>query len=583
VSSVAFRYLPAPREYHTDAEGLRFTAGLRGEIASKWNWESAYTYSRNKLLSKVDNMLYAPNLALAVAGGYDSDGNATPAGTYSRVTTGYGASDAAFVIQPALDPFARPDAVNPASLANILGTARADFRSSLDSFDAVLRGRPYELPAGDIDMAVGGDLRSESLDGMPDANTTAGRWAGASVFTPFNRSRRVRAGFAEVRVPVTSPKWEIAALHSLDLSAAYRIEDYSDAGESRVPKVGVRWQPVDEQVTVRCTYSKGFAAPNLFDLFGPRTQTFSNTTAIDGVTRQVNLQTGSNPDLKPTTSTSNSVGVVLEPKVLRGLRVTVDYLDVKMAGFVSTVGTATIIQSVEQLGAASPYASQVALYGIPGSAGSTPISAPGQLKAFLVGGGLASDIYVSDAKRNVSAAKVRCLDMNLDYTWKTKAVGEFEFGTTGTYFIDDQIQTLPTSLFYEYAGHVTSVEGTIPNYRFYTTVEWRRAGWAIVFGNTYVPPLTDINAGGVAASPAVHVGSYVAWDMSIAYTMAMQRSKILGLGREVALRVGVNNLGNAMPPSATQTFSPKVTQPGADTGTYSPIGRLYYVSADFKL
>jgi hypothetical protein len=32
----------------------------------------------------------------------------------------------------------------------------------------------------------------------------------------------------------------------LDLTAAYRYEDYSDAGESKVPKYGIRWQPVND-------------------------------------------------------------------------------------------------------------------------------------------------------------------------------------------------------------------------------------------------------------------------------------------------------------------------------------------------
>jgi iron complex outermembrane receptor protein len=270
-------------------------------------------------------------------------------------------------------------------------------------------------------------------------------------------------------------------------------------------------------VTVRYTSSKSFIAPNQFDLYGPNSSVFSSTSAIDGVSRSVNLRQGSNPDLKPTTSKSRSVGVVLEPKALPGLRLTADYLDAELAGFISTVGTATIIQSVEQLGTASPYAGQVAKYAFPGQSGAQPITGPGDLKAFLAGGGLASEIYVSDAKRNVTAAVVRCIDGSVDYTFKTPLPGTVELGTTGTFFIDDKIQSLPTSSFYEYAGHVTTAEGTMPGYRFYSTATWRDAAWEVTVGNTYVAALTDVGSGGAAASPEMYVASYMAWDVGAAW------------------------------------------------------------------
>ena len=35
-----------------------------------------------------------------------------------------------------------------------------------------------------------------------------------------------------------------------------------------VPKVGVPWQPFDEQLTIRSTWGEGFLEPNLFQLYG---------------------------------------------------------------------------------------------------------------------------------------------------------------------------------------------------------------------------------------------------------------------------------------------------------------------------
>ena len=53
----------------------------------------------------------------------------------------------------------------------------------------------------------------------------------------------------------------------LDVSAAVRYSDYSTFGSETTGKVGLRWQPI-EALAFRGTYSKGFRAPNLGELFG---------------------------------------------------------------------------------------------------------------------------------------------------------------------------------------------------------------------------------------------------------------------------------------------------------------------------
>ena len=36
-----------------------------------------------------------------------------------------------------------------------------------------------------------------------------------------------------------------------------------------VPKIGVRWQPLDRTLTVRSTFSEGFREPSLYELYSP--------------------------------------------------------------------------------------------------------------------------------------------------------------------------------------------------------------------------------------------------------------------------------------------------------------------------
>ena len=621
VGSVALRYLPAPRQYREQAELARGTAGLKGEISSTWNWEASYTGNRNKLTATTANVLYGPNLDLAVLDGYDANGNAVAGGKYSRVyklgaapalptplPSGYTASSwlAAqrtadnTVLQPALDPFARTADVDPASLANVLGTSRADFTSNLNVTSALVRGELFALPAGGVDLAAGGDYRTETLLGVPDPSSmstggTAQRWNGGSFFDPFSRARHVASAFSEIQVPLTGPKWNVPAVHSLLLNAAYRVEDYSDAGYSRVPKYGVAWQPLDDQVTLRYSWSKGFAAPALYSLYGPVVQGYTSNLSsylgyTDNASRQATLLSGSNPYLKPSTSKTRSVSADFRPKYLKGLHLCVQYSDTDLTDLVGTAGSLTIVQSVEQLGPASPYASQVSLAAAPGTSGAQAITSAGQLSAYLHSGAAASSIYISDTKVNLAAAKVRTVDVTADYTWPTATYGQFNVGTTGTFFVDDKIQTLPTEPFYEYAGLATangsSSEGVIPPYRFYSTFEWQTSHWDVLLANTYIPSVTDCGAGGSSFANSttqrrIKVEPYMTWDMAVGYTFALPKAWMAGFDTKVTLRVGVDNVTNAMPPYSIQAFAVP-TNPNTDTSTYSPIGRLYFVSSVLK-
>jgi len=595
--SPSFRYVPAPRRYDNDAVLARLTAGLRGELSSSWSWETAYTYNENRLTNHIENVLFKPNLNLAVLGGYDQNGNILSGGKFSRVYSNYTQGDA-MVLQPALDPFASSAGIDPATLANVLGVARADFKSTLSSCDAVVRGNAFSLPAGDLAIAIGGDYREEGLIGTPDQNSrntgpTAQLWAGATAFDPFDKERHITAGYAEVRLPVTSSKWDFIGVHALNFTAAYRVEDYSDAGSSGVPKYSVSWQPIDEQVTFYGSYSKAFAAPRMFDLFGPTIQGFSNDLrSVFGISSasslQATVQNGSNAALQPTTARTHSAGVVLAPKAVKGLKVTVDYTDVDIHDMVSVVGAVNILSSVDQLGTASPYINQVAFNNYLGQKGSTPITGPGQISGFLktATSAGANTIFVSDTNVNVSSANVRTVDVAVDYILPTPRVGTFAVGTAGTYYLHDRIQVLPTMPYYAYAGLATTPsggEGTIPDYRFYSTLAWQYSDWDVRLGNTFISSVDDIGPGGSTFANSttikrVHIPSYSTWDIGVGYTLRLGKTST---AKTISLRVGVNNVMDKMPPAAPQAF-PTTSAAGADAATYSPIGRLYYVSADYR-
>ena len=599
-----------PLQTYNDAKGNRVTAGLRGEINSDWNWEGAYTYSDNQLTQRLKNEVYVPNLAPAIAGGFDASGNAVAGGRFSKVlslTTG------ALVVQAALDPFAR-SGIDPASQANVYGTEVIKTESKLTSFDAKLVGTPFSLPAGKVGVALGVASRKETLIGTPDQNSynlstdpTRHNWGPGTFFDPFNKSRTITSFFAETRVPVVGDKQAVPLLHSLDVSVAGREEKYSDAGRSHVPKIGLRWEPLDDQFALRFTYSKSFTAPTLYQEYGPPSASlttadlFFNNLAANGALigdprlRGVTYYSGNgnNPSLQPSTAQSRSLGFVFSPKGVTGLTMSVDYTNVTQDGLAAGIGASTIVASVNNLGSASPYFSALTVGGFPGTPGSsqTLVTAPQGLYNYIVGGGYANNIYILDHFVNSGRVHIEAIDFNVAYELPVTAAGKFTFTTAGSYLQHFQVQDLPGALIYEDAGYSTNgktMSGTLPHLRLYTTVEWSHHNWGAVLANNYFGSTSDIGSGAI---PAVYlqtnapttVSSYMAWDAQLSYTFNQASAhSVWEMLKGMKVAIGANNLGNKMPPLAPRSNPAGSNNNNVDVSTYSPIGRLWFISADMK-
>lgn len=585
---VAFSDLSAPRHVAFVSAGRRVMGGLRGQITEHWNWEAAAVYDENKIEQKQLNVIYGPNFTRAVAGGYDAQGNPVPGGDYSRVLTGYSESSTDFVLQPALDPFSRDP--NPAALANVLGTELLNTKSVLETADIKLVGMPFALPAGRFGIALGGDFRRESLRSRADQNgyntgPANHRWIGGVYLDPFSRSRTVSAGYAEIRVPITSGQWSAPGLRSLDFSAAARDERYSDAGNSLVPKFGVHWEPFDGQLSARFTYSKAFTAPTLFAMFGPMSTNLtapSVLTQVFGIAGQVNQLAGNNPRLKPSSAWTRSFGLTLAPKAITGLTVVADYTNTFQKGIPGGAGATNILSSVDQLGPASPFFGQFSFGNYPGQPGAAAVTAPGQISSYLKGGGSPSNMYLEDYFVNLGGAHVEATDLSIDYLLPEGRFGSLELSSTGDFISSYKFQALPGQGFYQYAGYATFVgagsQGTLPKYRFYTTADWGLGPWDVFVGNTYIPGVTDIGGGGAifASSTTLKpepVSRYVAWDLQLSY-----KAESWSYVKRLRVSAGVNNLFNRMPPQSPQAF----TDANVDTGTFSPIGRLVYVTASVR-
>jgi iron complex outermembrane receptor protein len=598
IGGVQFGDTALPKQFYNTDDFLRVVAGLKGQfdfLNHNWRWEAAYDHSEDKLQQLQTNLIYKPNLALAIAGGYDSAGNPLLGGAYSKVFTGFSTSGA-LALQPALDPFART--LNPAAIANLYGTERINAYSQLDSFDGKLTGALFKLPAGDVAIALGAAFRREALEGHADANganftgPSPQNWIGGQFFDPFGHSRTIASEFAEVRVPITAPGFNAPGLYSLDLTGALRHEHYSDAGDSTVPKVGFRWEPFDDEFVLRGSYSRSFTAPTLFAEYGPTDTRIAGTAIITQAFGLPNsgftVEDGNNPALKPAHAETYYLGFVVRPHALPDFQLSVDYSAVDYWGIPGGIGFVNILQDVNLRGSASQFFHNLSMNALPGQPGATYFSTPGQVFTFLSNPANDTNIFAVDRFTNLGGAKVRSLTVNGDYVWRTDHMGAVRFDSTAAIFPTYKFQSLPTQLFYEYAGASTNggtgPQGTLPKFRVYSVVDWTVSDWDMTLANTYIDRVTDESTGGIVyftnlAAGKVHpypVSSYTSWDVRVAKTFATSGVPLL---KSWQLAVGVDDIFNAMPPRSPNAW----TDNNVDVSTYSPIGRLAYATlkADF--
>ncbi len=633
-TSTTFGSTTNPATYTTREDSFRATAGLRGQLSALGkggSWELAYTHSQNTIDQTIANILYRPNLvapaggvSAATSGGYNSACVLTPGGAFSLVTPIAGG---AAICQPVLDPFSRSTAVNPAALANVLTKELIHGRSAIDTVDGKLTGSLFELPGGRIDFAVGASWRREAISGTTDpvnyvhvggviTGAVQSLTQGGLNADPFSGSRTVTAQFAEVRIPLTSAGNNIGGFYNFDIVAAVRHEHYSGIGDSTVPKIGFRWQPVERQITIRGSYAKSFTAPSLYALAGPinfRTSTgpIGNSGIAGALNYTFNAEDGNNPNVKPAKSTSWNFGIVLKPDFAPGLKIDAEFNSVKVNGLPGGIGFNNIISDVNLNGSGSIFYSNIALGGFPGLGGSNAsFAAPGAVASYVTNIANATapstfgNLYIVDRFTNLGITTSKSLNFTTTYEINLGSAGTLSLANNAAVLISFKNQALPitgttiapSQVAYEFAGFTTQgggAQGTLPKLRMYTSIDWTMNQWSFGVANTYISAVSDIGAGGAgfyvpfnAANPQYIIGrvnSYSSWDLRAGWN-----SNKDGKGVGIKLSAGINNLFDQLPPVSSNINPAAGANSGAtawraennaDISTYGAIGRLFYITA----
>ncbi|NLS26185.1 Vitamin B12 transporter BtuB [Sphingomonas sp. S2M10] len=293
-----FGDIPAGSFRYVDV--FRTTAGISGDLGSGFKFRLNGVYARD-------------NFAVTQRGFINIQGllNAINTGSYN---------------------FVNPEQ-NTAAVRNQISPERTTpSYSTVATIGGSLLKSVMSLPGGDLNVGAGFQIRRETL---MNRNQNADLSYYALNTSSAQGRQTVTAGFFEIDAPF---------LKTVDLNVSGRYDHYSQGYSHFSPKVGVKFNPLEE-VAFRATYSQGFRAPT-FAEYNPASSYsgFSSYTPIPSFVAAhpgnpaysgtYNIGSGAtgNPDILPENSQSITIGTMLRPT--RWFNVTVDYYNIKKSNLI---------------------------------------------------------------------------------------------------------------------------------------------------------------------------------------------------------------------------------------------------------
>lgn len=249
-----------PRISNNNYEVSQFTAGMLGELGfiEGWDWDLSASLGRvNQSERQLGNVSRSAFEELSLA-------------------DDFGAS----ICGAAINPFGI-NSISPECAAYFTKSAINETTIRQTIIDGFVTGPVFDLPAGEVEAAVGYLYKSDDYAFLPDASLTA------TSPDPVNASSRVdivgfnaqdvvrgrtisREVYGEARLPLLG---DMTGIEALDLIVGYRFADHSVAGNINSYKGEFIWDATS-QLGFRGGYQRAVRAPNINELFRPATINF---------------------------------------------------------------------------------------------------------------------------------------------------------------------------------------------------------------------------------------------------------------------------------------------------------------------
>ncbi|RHW77614.1 TonB-dependent siderophore receptor [Colwellia sp. RSH04] len=529
------------RLYKTDNSIKRYTIGLQGTIFEEFDWEVNFSSQSAELITRGGAQPSINQIERALSDECETEADPTCV---------------------ALNVFGPEGSITQPMLDFINTTAPVvTNKNDLMFMQAHISGPVVSMPAGDLMFSSGIEYREDQLSMEVDqAQRTATfdvSWGGSStpVISPV---REITELYLELAIPV---------IDNLEIEAAARYSDYSDIDESTFnPKLGVIYQPLDI-LKLRATYSTGFRAPTMAQMYQGRTSAISTNLydpcnpsneanfssskpecvalGLDPQYSQNAIQSfdiigGGNADLEPEEAENMTLGLVVEP--LDNLSFTLDYFDIQQTNVVFASTNYVIDQNV---GGNPEYSSDV-LRSNNGTGYIQTVFAPAN---------------------NIAARNLSGFDFNANYILETD-IGEWRINFDTTLMDKFEVQDTSDTAFRDIVGTYDGAFGSIPEWKASMQLDWTmgniRATWDFNYnsdiavvdgeGKTVTYTVNDIKKQDVMDATMIH-------NMQVGYFIDT-------IGTDV--HFGIQNVFDQEPPYLNQGVT------STDDNLYSFRGRFFY-------
>src|SRR6266853_466568 len=462
--------------------------------------------------------------------------------------------------------------ITPAMLNYTAATQLDSSDQVLKLFSANITGTMFHIGDREAGIAVGGEHRQYDGAFNPDPARQTGESQDSPAF-PVAASFHVNEAYLELSLPL---------LKSLGASAAARYSDYSTFGSTTTYKGGLRWQPIDD-LAVRGTYSTGFRAPNLGELYG-LTQ-FAATLVdpcgptpgpviplpagcvaqgvkpgfVQALTQTLTF-TGGNPNLKPEKSDSYTIGLQYRAGWAQRhgatdkLTFDASYYNHKVKGAIQAEDIQALLNTCIAAGGTDP---QLCAPFTRQSNGNLNVP-----KNFLA---------------NMAEIDTSGIDFKTNWLSEPFSLGHLSAALQATR-VNDYKAVDQLGLVAQRAVGVEVSDSAIPRWRSNVQLGWGVGGWEATWGLRFLSAVTEAcsNAlvtgipGCEAATDVHNLHSMLYHDVQVSWADAF---RVTGL----KIDLGVNNVFGANPPLCLTC-----TLNGYDAGTYDLPGAFWNVRGTYK-
>jgi iron complex outermembrane receptor protein len=140
------------------------------------------------------------------------------------------------------------------------------------------QGTLFNMPAGPVKLAIGGEAYRVSLYEYLAQGQGAGPTSNSAVYRQWHFSRDVQSGYLEANIPLISPAAGIPLVQSVTMDVSGRLDSYNDFGVTTNPKIAFDWRVYDD-LKLRADWSTSFVAPPEDEIGGDGTWNNTNYTS----------------------------------------------------------------------------------------------------------------------------------------------------------------------------------------------------------------------------------------------------------------------------------------------------------------